>query len=223
MNRGADRSAGRIVRVRAGAGEFALAMSRVAAIEAAERLAHSSWRDGLAGDMNRRGEHIPVYWLSQRLGLENAAALGSSSGRHYVVVLEGESRPWATLVDSVSPVETVPPDRSRPLPAACGDPRELPFSSVLDVEGSPLILELDVDRLHPDRPPYADRRSTFNRRRVAVAPAAPPAVARSESKSATHVLAFIVGAPVEGRETAIAVPMSQVLEIIDPLEVLHTP
>jgi chemotaxis signal transduction protein len=117
----------------------------------------------------------------------------------------------------------VPPDRSRPLPAACGDPRELPFSSVLDVEGSPLILELDVDRLHPDRPPYADRRSTFNRRRVAVAPAAPPAVARSESKSATHVLAFIVGAPVEGRETAIAVPMSQVLEIIDPLEVLHTP
>jgi chemotaxis signal transduction protein len=92
---------------------------------------------------------------------------------------------------------------------------------VIDAEGSRLALELDVERLHPDAPPYADRRSSFNRRRVALEREA--SEAQDDSKRAKHILAFNVCAPVAGRETAIGVPMTQVLEILDPLPLLRVP
>src|SRR5258708_287806 len=100
-----------VMRVGVGPEEYAVEMSHVVAIEDADRLAESAWNDDAVGELRYLGQDIPVYWLAQRLGRVKLYNRRRRLERCYTIVVHTRRKPWALLVDRVSPVTSI--DRER--------------------------------------------------------------------------------------------------------------
>ncbi len=106
-----------LVRCGAGGQSFGLEMAWVGGIDRADRLSGKPGPGGLAGALTGGGTYVPVYRLSELLGI----GAGEAVALPHVIVLNARPEPWGLLVDRVSQVLRVPDGRAAPLPAGLGD------------------------------------------------------------------------------------------------------
>lgn len=131
--------------IRCGVGKdvFGINMDAIRSIEQTDWMQGEGGADGLCGYLQTAREQIPVYSLGERLGQR----LTGVPDEQRVVVVEGK-RPFALLVDRVTPVTVVRPEQVRPLPVAVIDQFNDYFDGLVAV-GDRFIPLLAVDQLRP--------------------------------------------------------------------------
>jgi chemotaxis signal transduction protein len=216
----------RLLRVTANGQDYMLDLADVGAIEDSKPVAERTWMGRTVVDIEFRGRTLPAAKLSQRLAPNSNTQFFNSSNRTYLVVVGSGERAWAMMVDKVTAETTVPQSAIKPLPPVCGDARSTPFKGVLvtGVEHEDerpierMTLVVDPTRLHPDatlrgEPPTAARRMPTPQKRP---PTPPP--------GRFQMLNFVAsGRTGFDGETYIGLSFSQVLEIVEPTELLAAP
>jgi chemotaxis signal transduction protein len=216
----------RLLRVTANGLDYMVELSNVAAIEDSKPVAERTWAGRSVVDIEFHGRTLPAAKLSQRLSPTSGTQFFSSAKRTYLVVVGSGEHSWAMMVDKVSAETTAPQSWIKPLPNVCGNPRTTPFKGVLvaaaehgdERSTERMTLIIDPDRLHPDvtlmsEPPTAIRT-------VALANKSAP----SRPAGRFQMLNFIAtGKASREFETYIGLSFSQVLEIVDPTELLDAP
>jgi chemotaxis signal transduction protein len=216
----------RLLRVRANGQDYMLDLAQVNAIEDSKPVAERTWIGRDVVDIEFRGRTMPAAKLSQRLAPHSGTQFFSNSTRNYLVVVGSGDRVWAMMVERVTAETTVPQSWIKPLPAACGNPRTTPFKGVL-ITGSEhederpierMTLVIDPTRLHPDvallsEPTTAVRTVPLARKRP---PTPPP--------GRFQMLNFMAsGRASREHETYIGLSFSQVLEVVEPTDLLSIP
>lgn len=92
---------------------YGLAMDHIRSIEQTEQVTWEANGDGFGGSLQTAHESIPVLDLGERLGL----TLTATAEEQRLVVLEGK-RPFALLVDAVSPTLQISPTEIFGMPTA---------------------------------------------------------------------------------------------------------
>jgi chemotaxis signal transduction protein len=216
----------RLLRVNANGQDYMLELSEVAAIEDSKPVAERTWAGRSVVDIEFRGRTLPAAKLSQRLAPNSGTQFFNHSNRTYLVIVGSGDAAWAMMVDKVSAETTVPQSWIKPLPAVCGNQRTTPFKGVLvsasegddDRAIDRMNLVIDPARLHPSvnllaEPPTAVRT-------VPTAAPSPP----SRPTGRFQMLNFIAsGKAALEFDTYIGLSFSQVLEVIDPTDLLDAP
>jgi len=219
----------RLLRVTAGGKDYMIDLAHIAAIDDSKPIAERTWAGRSVVDIEFRGRTLPAAKLSKQLAPATNTQFFSDapeSRRSYLVVIGAGERSWAMMVDKVSAETTVPREWIKPLPAVCGNTRTTPLAGVL-VTGTEhederpierMTLVLDPTRLHPDvallqEPPTAVRTVPINQKRP---PSPPPGRFQMINVVAS-------GRAIKDLETYIGLSFAQVLEIVEPTDLLETP
>jgi chemotaxis signal transduction protein len=216
----------RLLRVTANGQEYMLDLADVGAIEDSKPVAERTWMGRSVVDIEFHGRTLPAAKLTQRLAPNSNTQFFNSSNRTYLVVVGSGEKAWAMMVDKVTAETTVPQSAIKALPPVCGNPKTTPFKGVLVTgveheDERPLermTLVIDPIRLHPDvtllsEPPTTVRTTPFVQKR----PSTPP-------PARFQMLNFMASgrASMDG-DTYIGLSFSQVLEIVEPTDLLATP
>ena len=188
--------------IRCGVGKhvFGIDMDCIRSIEQTDWVQGEGGADGLCGYLQTAREQIPVYSLGERLGQR----LTGVPDEQRVVVVESK-RPFALLVDRITPVTVVRPEQMRSLPTAVIDRHNDYFNGLVQLNNQFVPL-LAVEQLRPDgekRPLTA----------VWPNPAQPH---RTSRKPANHLQIVVFNIPHMPGNLAFALSLSQVPEIRDP-------
>lgn len=211
-----------LVRVFCGPRAFCLAPGTISRVVPTDNLQHNPRREGPLGWMLDPDAEIPVHSLASRLRLAGGAGTSSSP----VLVFTAPQGPWGLLVDRLERV-AVPGSQLLPLPRLprdeAGSPARLPVSGAV-VLGEELDLLLDPARLHPaaaeDGPaPGGEPMPPAGNHRLPR-----PAAATSTVTGAARLLTFTAG-PVRlnGRSLQLALSVTQVVEIVEPVSPTPVP
>jgi chemotaxis signal transduction protein len=219
----------RLLRVTANGQDYMLDLAQVGGIEDSKPVADRTWAGRSVVDIEYHGRTLPAAKLSQRLTPGTFTQFFSDTAafkRTYLVVVGSGSRAWAMMVDKVSAETTVPRDWIKPLPSVCGNSRTTPFQGVL-VTGTEhederpierMTLVLDPTRLHPDASLVAEPPTTTR-----TAPHAPNRPHPTPPGRFQMLNVVASGRANREWETYIGLPFAQVLEIVEPTDLLDAP
>lgn len=136
-----------MIRCRVADKVYGLAMDYIRSIEQTERVSWETADSGFLGTLHTTHETIPVLDVGARLG----QPLVATAEDQRLIVLEGK-RPFALLVDEVSPTLVIDAERLLPMPAAIIDDQNDFFEGLIRFDNDFVPL-LAPAQLHPTATP----------------------------------------------------------------------
>jgi len=211
----------RYIRCTAGDETFALDMDAVYSIQRSDNLQYDPLAPAAIGWFPLRDERVPVYLLSERLGMSKNGQ--SAAGRVVLMSpLPGQVAMWGLAVDQVSQVFTTNLEALSPLQAALCTGSDRYFSAVLR-QADNLYLMLEPASLHPDRSvsvaPKHYQHSLASQ--LSANPVQHFSGVGSAQTQQKQLIVFSLPGVEEGLQFGLSI--TQVLEILAPLPVIGLP
>jgi len=197
-----------------GSKTYALDMSWVISIQHKEHLRYNIKGEEPLGWLNG---NIPVINLSSKLGIEKTAGNGEKTQR--IIVLKGRSGPWALIFDSVTQVISVPLNSVNLLPSIAANSSPCYFGGVIRLEEK-LLLLLSPESINPDASTNVNKLKKKTNGKSIIK-------SKSAIKHGNRVKQIVIFSVSEqlSREASfyLALSISQVLEILEPLPITPVP
>ena len=240
----------RVQVIRCGIGDevYCLEMTSVSGVRQADGLRRNpdSEADGLLGWTATSQAEVAVYSLAHLLGRRSGGA------QQHLVLLNGNSDPWALMVEKVSQVISVPPERISPVPRFLSGPTTPIFKGIVDFTRDPMTdhIRAPVKRMLGisfEPQPQRERRWTNHQIHLLLEPdhlspdaaSAPPATATNHrpllgprlvgspqiaGSSPGRIITFSVSDTLLSEKAcSFALSISQVLEVVEPLPIIPVP